>query len=172
MKPAAAFAAGLWVGAVAAAAIGMFYLRVWELGRREGSPQGREMLESRIQGLQQEQSRAQAEAARLRQTIVELQHRLDVMAAVDERRQWRAARQEAAATRETNAPSWIAQAVERGDAGALPRLEQAAVRNDVSALEAIALLSDKDNGETLTSVWNSNALQPATRQRAARLLAA
>ena len=33
------------------------------------------------------------------------------------------------------------------------------------------MLSDKDNGETLTRVWNSNALQPTTRQRAARLLA-
>ena len=85
MKPAAAFAAGLWTGAAVIAAVGVFYLRVWELGRTGSGPLGREKLETRIQLLQQEQTRAQAEEARKRKAAyrrIGTKDRREVWAAV------------------------------------------------------------------------------------------
>ena len=171
MKPAAAFAAGLWTGAAVIAAVGAFYLRVWELGRSGSAPAGHDKLETRIQLLQQEQARATAEEARLKQTIADLQSELDARAAIDARRQSRMAR------REPNAPDpsveqWIVDAVIQGDAQALPKLEEAALNNNLSAIDALALLAEHDNAETLTRVWGSPSLNGESRLRATLLVAA
>ena len=167
MKPTAAFAAGLWTGAVATVAIGVFYLRVWELSHSQTSPKGN----TRMQVLQQDQARAQAEEARLKQTIAELQSRLDSFAAIEARRQMRYSRQEPASN-EPRPDAWMVDAVVRGDTSALPRLEQAALQNNLRAIDAVALLADRDSGETLTRVWSSDTLSAAGKQRATLLMAA
>ncbi len=171
MKPAAAFAAGLWTGAVVMAAVGVFYLRAWEPGRAPASPQGRQTLEGRLQLLQQEQSRAEAEQARLKQTIAELQAQLQARATAEARRQLRLAYREQA-TEDLPAERWIVEAVTNMDARALPRLERAAMENNLAALDALALLAELDNGEALDRVWASPDLNAAARERAAFLLAA
>jgi hypothetical protein len=171
MKPAAAFAAGLWTGAVVMAAVGAFYLRVWELGRSGSGSQGREKLETRIQLLQQDQTRALAEEARLKQTIADLQTELETRAAMEARREFRVARREAYTTEAPVDPA-IVDAVVKGDVQALPRLEQAALQNNLPALDALALLADRDGGESLNRVWNASNLSSAGRERATFLLAA
>jgi hypothetical protein len=171
MKPAAAFAAGLWTGAAVIAAVGAFYLRVWELGRTGSGSVGREKLESRIQLLQQEQTRAQAEEARLKQTIAELQAELETRMVVDTRRQMRLARREAIVPDPAVEP-WMVEAVAKGDLEALPRLEQAALQNNLLALDALALLAERDSGEALARVWSAAGLNDAGRARGTFLLAA
>jgi hypothetical protein len=171
MKPAAAFAAGLWTGAAVIAAVGAFYLRVWELGRSGSAPAGRDKLETRIQLLQQEQARATAEEARLKQTIADLQSELDTRAAIDARRQSRMARREPN-TPDLSVEQWIVDAVVRGDAQALPKLEEAALDNNLSAIDALALLAEHDNAEALTRAWGSPSLNGESRLRATLLLAA
>jgi hypothetical protein len=168
MKPVAAFAAGLWTGAAVIAVVGLFYLRIWELNRTGNSPAGRGKLESRIELLLQEQTRAQAEETRLKQTIAEVQSRLEACLASDARRQSRLSRRET----EPALEPWIVDAVVKGDESALPRLEQAAAQNNPLALDAVALLAERDNGEALTRVWNATTLNDASRQRATLLLAA
>jgi hypothetical protein len=171
MKPAAAFAAGLWTGAAVIAAVGVFYLRVWELGRPSNSPVGRDKLETRLQLLQQEQTRAVAESVRLKQTIAELQAELEARAAIDTRRQYRMTRREPSAPDPT-VESWIVDAVVKGDAQALPQLETAALDNNLSAIDALALLAERDNAEALTRVWGAASLNAESRLRATQLLAA
>lgn len=171
MKSAAAFAAGLWLGAVAVAATGLFYFRMAELGRAPAAPTDRQALEMRIQLLQQEQARAQAEDARLKQTIADLQFKLGARATADSRRQFRNVRRETAES-ESPPETWIVDAVAKRDAQALPRLERAALENNPVALDALALLAEQDNAESLSRVWNSGKLTGALRQRAAQLLAA
>ncbi len=68
--------------------------------------------------------------------------------------------------------NWIEQAVAAADAGALPELEKAALRNNRRALEAIALLADRDQSATLTRVWRSGALTLPNLVDATRYLAA
>ena len=91
-KPAAAFAAGLWIGAVVVAAIGAFNLRVWESARRERAPRTTAELaakEDEIQHLRQERARLTAEAQRLRETVAELKSNLDARTALETRRELR-----------------------------------------------------------------------------------
>jgi hypothetical protein len=171
MKPAAAFAAGLWTGAVVMAAVGVFYLRAWEPGRAHVSPPGRDTLEGRLQLLQQEQSRAEAEQSRLKQTIAELQAQLEARATAEARRQRRLAYREQAAS-EAPTERWIVDAVANADPRALPRLERAATENNAAALDALALLAELDNGEALNRVWASPDLSAEGRERATFLLAA
>lgn len=171
MKSAAAFAAGLWTGAVVVAGVGIFYLRILEFGHHDTVPSGQEKLETRIQLLQQDQARAQAEEARLKQTISELQSKLEARATVDTRRQLRTARREATEI-EPPPETWIVDAVVKGDTEALPRLEQAALESNIAAIDALAMLAEHDNGETLTRIWNSDKLTVTARQRATLLLAA
>jgi hypothetical protein len=128
-------------------------------------------LQARVQTLQQDQVRSQTEMTRLKQTIAELQSRLDALPVVEARRQSRLNRQQLTST-ELPVEPWIVDAVVRGDITVLPRLEQAALQNNLPALDAVALLADRDNGEALTRVWNSSALNAAARQRAALLIAA
>jgi len=171
MKPAAAFAAGLWTGAAVIAAVGAFYLRVWEMGRTGSGPLGREKLESSIQLLQQEQTHSQAEETRLKQTIAELQAELETRMTMEARRQSRLVRRDGAAP-SPSAESWIVDAVMEGNVQALPLLEQAALQNNLPALDALALLADRDNGEALTRVWSAADLSDAGRERGTFLMAA
>jgi hypothetical protein len=171
MKPTAAFAAGLWTGAVVMAAVGVFYLRVWEMARPGARPNAGEKLETRIQLLQQEQTRAQAEETRLKQTITELQSALETRMAMEARHEMRLARREANPTEPPVEP-WIIEAVMKSDTQSLPRLARAVFADNLPALDALALLAELDNGFTLNSVWNSPDLSPDARERAAFLLAA
>lgn len=171
MKPAAAFAAGLWTGAVVVAAIAVFYLRMGPDFQESSSPAGQRRLEASLQLMEQQQARAQAEEARLKQTISDLQAKLDLRATLDARRQLRSARRDTVESEPEPEP-WILEAVTRGDASALPRLERNAMESNVFALDALALLAEHDNGEALTRVWISGRLTMAARQRATLLLAA
>ena len=175
-KPAAAFAAGLWIGAVVGAAIVAFYSRMWERARWEEAPQTaaeRSGRDQEIQSLRQEQARLAAEAQRLRQTVADLKGAIDARAAPETPQQVRRVpfRTPVATSSETSDVS-IAEAVASGDPQALPRLEELAARNDEAALEALALLADRDNGAALTRVWGSTSLSPANKAKATRYLAA
>ena len=179
MKPSAAFALGLWTGAVLVAAIGAYNLRVWKLVRTEIPPEITAELERKseqIKGLQQEQARLATEEQRLRETVAELKNNLDTRSAIELRRQAREARMRAASPAESPAEPavepWIARAVASGDATVLPRLEPMALQNDQTALEAIALLADRDDADTLTRVWNADSLTWPSRLKATRYLAA
>ena len=186
MKSSAAFALGLWVGAVVVAAIGAFHLRGLALARREPTPQMAKELQGKteeIQLLRQEQARLTAEGARLRQTISELKSNLDARVLMETRRDLREARRRVpfSSGGETSSStpssrgadeSWIAAAVANGDVSALPRLQSAALEGSEGALDALALLADRDSADALTRVWRSESLTTAQRMRATRLLAA
>lgn len=167
-----AFATGLWTGAIVTAVVGVFYLRVWELGHGQSGASDRERLEVRIQLLQQQLSRATVEEQRLKQTIAELQNRLAVREAIEARRQSRPGHEREPLARPAEGDRWIADAVRKGDAQALPQLEQAAVGGSGLALDALALLASQDNGAALARVWSATGLSDAARQRATFLLAA
>jgi hypothetical protein len=185
MKPSAAFALGLWTGAVVVAAIGAFHLRGLARVAGEPSPQAVKELQAKteeIQQLRQEQARLTAEDARLRQTISELKRNSDTRALVDTRRDQREVRRRVPfrLTAETPSPpapgsstdeSWIADAVANADVDALPRLQSAALEGSRAALEALAWLADRDNADALTRVWTSDSLSGPLRVEAARLLA-
>jgi hypothetical protein len=177
MKPAAAFAVGLWAGAAVMAGVGGFYFSYFSRHRSDAPPRTDALWESRYVTLQQEQVKAAAEAQRLRQTVAELRAQLAatppppaVPAAPEEvrhSRQLRLRAPEGAA----GIDRWIIESVLAGDPQALPKLEQAAAANP-DALDALALLAPQDNAEALTRVWASNALDEASRARATLLLAA
>jgi hypothetical protein len=186
MKPSAAFALGLWTGAVVVAAIGAFHLRGLARVAQEPSPQMVKQLQDKneeIQQLRQEQARLLAEDLRLRQTISEQMSDVDARALIEMRHETRDARRripfrsagETASSASTGKPSdgsWIAEAVIAGDASALPRLESAALQGNEAALDALALLADRDDADALTHVWMADSLDPALRVKAARLIAA
>ena len=183
MKPSAALALGLWVGAVVGYAIGAFHLRGLALVGREPSPQMAKDLQGKteeIQQLRQDQARLLAEDARLRQTISELKSNLEARAIIETRRDarrrvpWAVSGGSSSPTPVTRGPdeAWIAEAVAGGDVEALPRLQAAALQGSDAALEALALLADRDKAEALTRVWSADSLSPALRVKAARLLAA
>ncbi len=174
-KPAAAFAAGLWIGAVVGAAIVSFYLRVWDRPRRDDLPRAsvETTRDEEIQSLKQEQARLSAEAQRLRQTVADLKNDMETRSSPDtvpaaRRVPFRAP----VATTNDSSEAWIAEAVANGDTQALPRLEELASRNNETALEAVAALADRDNGAALARVWNSSSLSAVIRVKAAQLLAA
>jgi hypothetical protein len=185
MKPSAAFALGLWIGAVVVAAIGAFYLRGLARIAQEPSPQVVKQLQDRtdeVLRLRQEQARLLAEDLRLRQTISELNSNLDALALIETRRETRDARRRIpfrstgetlppAPTGQTVDESWIGDAVATGDVNALPRLQAAALQGNEAALNALALLADRDGADTLTRVWMADSLSAALRVKAARLMA-
>lgn len=166
MKPAAAFAVGLWTGALVMAGVGGVYWRVRDGGRVEPVPPA---LETRLQLLQQEQAKAAAEAQRLRQTVAELRTTVPIPPATV-----RASR--SLRVRENGGvpgiDAWIIDSVQVADTAALARLEQAATENNLPALDALALLADRDHAEALTRVWATPGLKAATKERATLLLAA
>jgi hypothetical protein len=174
-KPAAAFAAGLWIGAVVGAAIVAFYLRVWETTRREEAPPTsaeRVARDEEVRSLRREQAQLAAEAQALKQTVAELNSRLEGASATDPLQQIRRVpfRTPAPPSVESS-DAWIAQALTNGDLQSLPRLEELASRNNEAALEALALMSDRDNGAALTRVWNASSLSFANKVKATRYLA-
>jgi hypothetical protein len=175
LKPAAAFAAGLWIGAVVVAAIGAFNLRVWESARRERPPRTTaEQLakDDEIQHLRQEQARLTAEAQRLRQTVAELKSNLDARTALETRRELRRVPVRRQSPADELTDTWIADAVTSGDTQSLPRLEELASQNNEAALEALALMADRDGGAALARVWGSASLSFANKVKATRYLAA
>jgi len=159
MKSAAAFAVGLWTGALVMAAVGAFYLHLFGVPRPADSQDGRQQLDARIQKLQLEQTNTTAEIQRLRQTVAEL--RTVPVAAPAE-----------APARRALMPDWILESVRSADAQALPKLEQAAAQNDLAALDALALLADLDNAAALTRVWSAASLDATSKSRTTVLLAA
>jgi hypothetical protein len=179
MKPAAAFSIGLWTGAAVIAAVGLFSLQ--QFGRARGATasvtdSNLVAASEQVQLLQQDNARLNAEVQRLKETAVALKRNLEEKAALETRRRipFRIPSQEA----EIPAPppgassNWMEQAVSTADVDALPELEKAAGRNNHRALEAIALLADRDQSATLTRVWRSGALTLPNQVDATRYLAA
>ena len=174
-KPAAAFVAGLWIGAVVVAAIGAFNLPVWESARRERAPRTTAepvAKEDDIQHLRQERARLTAEAQRLRETVAELKSNLDARTALEARPELRRMPFRERSQGDESAEAWIAEAVASGDIQSLPRLEELASQNDEAALAALASMADRDGGAALTRVWNSSSLSFANKVKATRYLTA
>jgi hypothetical protein len=73
---------------------------------------------------------------------------------------------------QTPSEDWIEQAVASGDVTTLPQIEEAALKNNHRALEALALLADQDQAAALTRVWRSDSLTPANLVDATRFIAA
>jgi hypothetical protein len=177
MKPAAAFSVGLWTGAAVVAAVGLFYLQGAASMRSNPSPTDNSELAVRsekIRMLEQENARLSAELQRIRQTASTLKQDLDHQAAVDQPRRipYRQLPAVAAAAAPAESEDWIEQAVASENATAIPQLEEAALKNDPRALEALALLADQDDAAGLTRVWRSNSLTPSNLAAATRYLAA
>jgi len=178
MKPAAAFSVGLWTGAAVMAAVGLFYLGGASRLRNSPSPadvSGGATRSEKIRALEQENARLSAELQRIRETASTLKKDLDSQAAAIEQPRRIPFRQlptvsEPAAT--TDSEDWIEQAVVAESSETIPQLEEAALKNDHRALEALALLADQDQAAALTRVWRSNALNPSNLVDATRYLAA
>ena len=176
MKPAAAFAVGLWTGAAVVAAVGLFYLQGASRMRNPSLPEENSELgerTERIRVLEQENARLSAELQSLRKTASILKSDLDSQAVAEQPRRI-PFRQLPAPTSPAPAEStdWIEQAVAADNAAAIPQLEEAAQKNDHRALEALAWLADQDQAAGLTRVWRSSSLTPANLVDATRYLAA
>ena len=164
MKPVAAFAAGLWTGALVIAAIGLLYFQRWTGAGSKPAAPAQDQWEAQLAGLNQENARLAAEAQRLRETVVELR-----------RRPAEEAVRRIPFRRTPMAPDlapWILESARNPDAQSLPKLEQAALQNNLDALDALAVLAEQDNAETLGRVAASPALNSTCKQRAAQLLGA
>ena len=178
MKPAAAFSIGLWAGAAVIAAVWLFYVQQSERahgGAASVTDSKLAAASDRIQGLEQDNARLNAEVQRLKETAAALKSNVEEKAAVGTRRRipFRIPLPEAETPPPPVASSdWIEQAVAAADASALPELEKAARRNNHRALEAIALLADRDQSATLTRVWRSGTLTLPNLVDATRYLAA
>jgi cell division protein FtsB len=171
MKSSAAFALGLWTGAVVVAAVGAFHLRIWERSTGHNPVHLADALQAKddqILALQQERARLTAEEARLKQTVSDLKTDLSRRASAETRRQTREERFAVPVRRD----SWIEDAVARADPGTSPELQDAAIKGDPAALEALALLTDRDAGEALTRVWTSDSASLSTKTRAIQYIAA
>lgn len=175
LKPAAAFAAGLWIGAVVVVAIGAFDFRTWQRGHPGAPPEAVAETTAKADetlSLRQEQARLVAENQRLRETVTGLKSNLDTRIAVEGRRWLRRVPFRGTNPLEQASAAWIAEAVTAGNVQALPRLEAAAQQNNPLALEALAQMAEFDGGEALTRVWGSESLSLASKVTATRYLAA
>jgi cell division protein FtsB len=175
LKPAAAFAAGLWIGAVVVVAIGAFDFHSWQWARSATPTIAQAEITKKAdetQSLRQEQARLTAENQRLRETVTELKSNLDARIAVEGRRWLRRVPFRETGPTDQAAAAWIAEAVTSGNVQALPRLEAAAQQNNPLALEALAQMAERDGGEALTRVWSSDSLSFANKVTATRYLAA
>jgi len=178
MKPAAAFSIGLWTGAAVMAAVGLFYVQGSQRTRTGAASVADSKLAAdteQIRLLDQENARLNAEVQRLKVTASTLKSNLAVRVTTEPVRRIPFRRASPAAdTPSTDAATgdWIDQAVASADAAALPRLEKAATNNNRRALEALALLADRDQATTLTHVWRSGLLTVANQVEATRYLAA
>lgn len=175
MKPAAAFSVGLWTGAAVVAAVGLVYVRspartapaTTEVAR----PTEMQSKTDQIFTLQQENTRQLAEIQRLKETVADLKSNIEERAVAEAPRRTPFVRFREAAP-ETTDDRWIEEAVARGDAQALPKMEALAVQNNRPALEGVALLADLDGAEALLRVWQSPSLTLPNRLKVARYLAA
>ena len=182
MKPAAAFSVGLWTGAAVVAAVGLFYVQGIDRARGPASPDANSEMAAQseqIRQLEQENARLSAELQRFRETASTLKSNLDVQTVVVEHQRIPFIRPSvptetapAPATAEAGSEDWIEQAVVSGDVEELPALEDAALKNNHRALEALALLADQDQAAALTRVWRSQSLTPPNQADATRYLAA
>ena len=177
MKPAAAFSIGLWTGAAVIAAVGLFYLQGSKRARSGATLAVDSELAAKadeIRSLEQENARLNAEVQRLRETASTLKSNLAVRVTTEPPRRIPFARRLAPETVVADAASdsWIEQAVAGADATALPQLEKLALKNNHRALEAVALLADRDQAATLTRVWRSGSLSLPSLVDATRDLAA
>jgi hypothetical protein len=175
MKPVAAFAVGLWTGAIVAAAVAVFHFQAWVRVTREISPEMAAGLEAKsevIRLLRQDQARLAAEAQRLRETVAELKNQMEEQAAEEVAAPAAPARTAEPVASPAMVDAWLEEAVAGSQVMYLPRMEVLALQNHDVALEALALLSSLDNGETLNRVWASDRLDLPRRMRAARFLGA
>lgn len=173
MKPSAAFAAGLWTGALVVAGLAALHFRPWEQTRanRISASHGNQTAAvDPLHQLQQENARLIAEAARLRETVADLRSNVEVRTAIAPRR---------VPFREPRIPEappatadWIEQAVSNADVKQLSNLEALALRNNSVALEALALMAEQDAAEALTRVWKSGQLNVVNQILATQYLAA
>ncbi len=179
MKPAAAFSIGLWTGAAVIAAVGLFTMQ--QFGRAHGgaasvTDSNLVAASEQVQLLEQDNARLNAEVQRLKETAAALKSNLEEKSALETRRRipFRVPSPDAEIPPPPSGVSsnWMEQAVASADVGALPELEKAAGRNNHRALEAIALLADRDQSATLTRVWRSGALTLPNQVDATRYLAA
>ena len=178
MKPAAAFSIGLWTGAAVVAAVWLFYVQQSERARGSAASITDSKLavaSDQIQSLERDNARLNAEVQRLKETAAALKSNVEEKARLETGRRmpFRSQSSEAEPPPPPAVSSdWIEQAVAAGDVNALPELEKAARRNNQRALEAIALLADRDQSATLTRVWRSGLLTQPNQVVATRYLAA
>lgn len=177
MKPAAAFSIGLWTGAAVVAAVGLFILQQSERARGGAATASGSKLDAseQVQLLEQDNARLNAEVQRLKETAAALKSNVEEKTILETRRRipFRLPSPETDIPSPPGAASnWMEQAVVTGDISALPELEKEARHNDHRALEAIALLADRDQGAALTRVWRSGALTLPNLVDATRYLAA
>ncbi len=178
MKPAAAFSIGLWTGAAVIAAIGLFYVQGSQRARSGTTSVGDSepaATTEQIRSLEQENARLNAEVQRLKETATALKSNLAEKVTLDDRRRipYVLPPTTGEATLTDAAPeNWIDRAVATVDVAALPQLEKLALRNNRHALEAVALLADRDQAATLTRVWRSGVLTMPRLVDATRFLAA
>jgi hypothetical protein len=175
MKSSAAFALGLWTGALVVAAVSAFHLRVWQPGMGHNPINLADALQAKddqILSLQQQRARLAAEEARLKQTVADLKNDLSRRDNLETRTPPPEDHAQATPPRVVTAETWIEDSVAQADLETLPELEQAAIKNDAGALEALALLADRDGGEALTRVWSSDSATLTTKSRVLRYIAA
>jgi hypothetical protein len=172
MRASAAFALGLFSGAVAVTVAGLFHWDEVDGSRTFVPPEVTVELANRsleIDRLRQDQTRLLAESERLKETVAELKS--NVAPYIMQRRvPFREL--QVPGTQSSPPDTWMAQAVASGDVSALPRLEDLATQNVGEAIDALALMAEHDNGAALTRAWASGMLTTANKIRATRLLAA
>jgi hypothetical protein len=178
MKPAAAFSIGLWAGAAVIAAIGLFYVQGSERARSGTTSAADSELAAtaeKIHSLEQENARLNAEVQRLKETASVLKSNLAEKVTLENSRRipfMRPATAVEPIPADAAPENWIDRAVATADAAALPELEKLALRDNRRALEAVALLADRDQAATLTRVWRSGSLTMPRLVDATRFLAA
>lgn len=169
MKPSAALAVGLWVGALAGFAVGALYFRYGPTGGT--LPAVLETPAEELRRLKQENARLAAEAQRLKETVAGLQQELaaesppaplESLPPSPRRIPFRRTAEPPGG--ETAAPSVAAES--------LRRLEQQALENQEEALNELATLASADGAAALMRVWKSGRLTLTNQIRAARLLGA
>ena len=158
------------------AAVGLFYVQGVSRMRSAASPGDVSELAVRsekMRVLEQENARLSAELQRIRETASTLKKDLDNQTATVEQQARRIPfRRQSPTVTGPQSEDWIEQAVETDDTAVLAQLEEAAMKNDHRALEALALLADQDQAAGLTRVWRSGLLNAANLVDATRYIAA
>jgi hypothetical protein len=174
IKSSAAFALGLWTGAMAVVLLWLIHQGDAARAGSQVPPELAAQLaekSERIALLEQENARYTAESQRLKETVADLTSNLAARAAAEAIQTRRRIPFFRNLPETAPAEEWIEQAVASDDANALPRLEQAALENSEHALDALATLSRHDGGAALMRVWNSGQLNFVNQTKAIRALA-